>query len=159
MYVFTRKSVIEVRFAITGYSFSWPTSDLLDFYANKTEEYLQTKVHMPWWGITCCLQFRRNSHSKLCYLSVAMDSMGKSLQAYEKRREAFKFLNAAISKYTQVNFCCVMEKPIINVMWSSRKSTRGTQLRHDKRDTRHCWVAFITDKMVLSCGPKAQKNL
>jgi len=58
MYVFARKSGIEVQFvmfiatkhASAGalfLSFSSTTSDLLDFHPNKTEQYLQTEGFVP----------------------------------------------------------------------------------------------------------------
>ena len=45
---------------------------LIGFLHKKTEQYLQTKVVMPWWGITCCLKFRRNpSKQNFITLKVA----------------------------------------------------------------------------------------
>ena len=51
---FIRYSIFEVQFAIFsykprigGHSFSSITSDSLDFYITKTEQYLQTNVDMP----------------------------------------------------------------------------------------------------------------
>ena len=56
--------VYSYKTRIGGRFFSSTASDLLDFRTNKTEQYLQTKVFVPWWNITCRLQFRRNSNSQ-----------------------------------------------------------------------------------------------
>ena len=50
---------------IGGDSFSSTITYLLDFYTNKTKQYLQAKIIVPWWNITCCLQFRWKSNSQI----------------------------------------------------------------------------------------------
>ena len=53
---------------------------LIGFLHKKAEQYLQTKVLMPWWGITCCLQFRRNTIKPYFYylsVAIAIDCMAK----------------------------------------------------------------------------------
>jgi len=51
--------------------------------------------------------------------------MAKSKQACGKSRETLKFWNAAISKYIQLVFCCVMDKLLMfnmcetSVEWSN----------------------------------------
>jgi len=58
------------------------------------------------------------------FLLFGRDRLAKSPQACGKRRETLKSWNAAISKYIQLVFCCVMEKlldlqHVWNAEWSN----------------------------------------
>ena len=87
---------------IGGHCFSQTTSDLLDFYTNKTEQYTdESYCILMKHHVLLAIQARLKL-AKLYYFSVAMDSMAKSSQACGKRKETLKLFNVAISKYIQI---------------------------------------------------------
>ena len=149
MYVFTPKREVQIvmfywlyKTRIGWRSCSSTTDNSLDFYTNKTKQQLRWDLNLlsligPWRNVKRCLLFRRNSNLFL-FLTFRSRTLPKSSQACGKKRKTLKFWNAAISKYIQLAFSCVMEKLLIFYIYEIKSGVM--------------WSSSIN---VLSCGPKA----
>ena len=68
----------------------------------------------PWRNVKRWLQFRRNSNLQLfVFLLLGREDSVEILASVWQEEEPLKFWNAAISKYIQPAFSCVIEKLLI----------------------------------------------
>ena len=73
--------------------------------------YFNFYVFMPWWNITCCLQFRRNTLANCYYFLVAIDSC-KILTQVGQEWGNFKALKRCYIKIYQSDILLYYEKAI-----------------------------------------------
>ena len=89
-------------------SFAPITSDLLDFHPNKTEQYLQMNVFGALMKHHVLLAIQAKPQTRKLLQLFGRDRLSGKIHKCGKSRETLKFLNAAISKYIQLNFSYVM---------------------------------------------------
>ena len=104
--------------------YSSTTDNSLDFYTNKTKQQLQTNILSligPWRNVKRCLRFfwAKLKLAIICFLLLGRENSAEILVSVWQEEKNFEvqFWNAAISKYIQLAFSCVMEKLLIFYMY------------------------------------------